>query len=661
VGINNGDEQSHTDADRGPDADPGVPASLADASVEWLAQVFAQAETGALLPAVAALTGDASLLREDLRIDPILTMMPGAEAPAEQLAEARRIALDAIVAFRDVGADPAPAPTAEQLRPMLDFVVGGAPVDEYVDLFREELHLEGTDLRAPAWSIDTLAPGRRLRAVVIGAGMSGLLAAYRLGQAGVDVTVLEKDADVGGTWLENTYPGCRVDVPNQFYSYSFLQRDDWPQHFSTQDVLLDYFRDAADRLGVRDRIRFSTEVVDVTWDEDRSMWMVRTTGADGAAGTVEADVVVSAVGQLNRPKMPDIAGMDRFGGPSFHSARWDHSVDLTGQRVAVIGTGASAMQLIPAIAERVGELVVFQRTPAWLVPTEDYHDEVSVEQAWLLRHLPGYAHWYRFWLFWRNAEGMLPLVRVDPDWQPQDRSVSVFNDLLREFLTGYLREQFGEDPALLDAVTPSYPPASKRVIRDDGVWAATLTRGDVHLVIDSIVEITASGVRTADGTVHEVDVIVYGTGFEASRFLTPMRVVGRDGADLHERWHGDARAYLGVTVPEFPNLFLLYGPNTNIVINGSIIFFSECEVRYVLGCLEQLVAGGHRSLTCRPEVHDTFNELVDAGNREMAWGVATVNSWYRNETGRSAQNWPFTLLEYWQRTRRPDPADYDWR
>jgi len=661
VGINKSEQTgAATDDSDQPGAADG-PASLAEASEAWLAQVLEQAEPAALLPAMAALTGDLSLLRDDLRVDPILAMLPGAEVPEAQLAEARRLALDALVAFRDGGDRPAPAPDEHALRRLLDHVVGGAPMDDYVDLFREELDIEGHDLRAPGWTVETVAPGRTLRAVVVGAGMSGLLAAYRLGQAGCDVTVLEKDDDVGGTWLENTYPGCRVDVPNQFYSYSFLQRDDWPQHFSTQDVLLDYFRGAADRMGVRDRIRFGVEVTSMRWDEDRSVWVVATRDRDGTDGVVEAEAVVSAVGQLNRPNLPDIAGMDTFAGPAFHSARWDHSVDITGQRVAVIGTGASAMQLIPAIADRVADLTVFQRTPAWLIPTEDYHDVVSVEQRWLFRHVPGYAHWYRFWLFWRNAEGMLPLVRVDPDWEPKDEAVGPFNDMLREFLTGYLREQLGDDPELLAAVTPHYPVASKRVIRDNGVWARTLKRDDVHLVTDGIAEITETGVRTVDGTLHEVDVIVYGTGFQASRFLTPMQVVGRGGADLHETWDGDARAYLGVTVPGFPNLFLLYGPNTNIVINGSIIFFSECEVRYLCGLLELLAAGGHGSLDVRPEVHDAFNAEVDAGNREMAWGVATVNSWYRNEHGRSAQNWPFTLLEYWQRTRTPNPDDYVWR
>jgi 4-hydroxyacetophenone monooxygenase len=351
--------------------------------------------------------------------------------------------------------------------------------------------------------------------------------------------------------------------------------------------------------------------------------------------------------------------MDSFAGPTFHSARWDHSVDLAGKRVAVIGTGASAIQIVPAIAEEVGELVVFQRTPPWFAPTPEYHDPVPDGLRWLYRHVPSYSEWHRFWIFWRMGDGVLEGVRVDPDWEPKGAAVSATNDLLRLVLTAYLEGEFADRPDLLEHAVPDYPPGAKRMLRDNGVWARTLERDDVRLITDPIREITPRGVVTADGTEHAVDVIVYATGFQASRFLTPMTVTGRDGVDLHQRWAGDARAYLGITVPGFPNLFCLYGPNTNIVINGSIIYFSECGVRYILGALGLLLRDGHRALDVREDVHDAFNEAVDAENRMMAWGWSDVSSWYKNDRGRVAQNWPFTLLEYWQRTLAPDPADYE--
>jgi 4-hydroxyacetophenone monooxygenase len=273
--------------------------------------------------------------------------------------------------------------------------------------------------------------------------------------------------------------------------------------------------------------------------------------------------------------------------------------------------------------------------------------------------VPGYSEWNRFLIFWKMGDGVLDGVRVDPDWEPKDQSVGMFNDILRQLLTGYLGLEFADRPDLLEKVVPAYPPGAKRLLRDNGVWARTLKRDNVRLITDSIREITPTGIVTADGAAHDVDVIIYGTGFQASKFLTPMQVTGRGGIDLHEHWAGDARAYLGVTVPGFPNLFCLYGPNTNIVINGSIIYFSECGVRYILGCIEMLLRMERRALDVRKDVHDEFNERVDAQNALMAWGCSNVNSWYKNEHGHIAQNWPFTLLEYWQRTLSPEATDFE--
>jgi 4-hydroxyacetophenone monooxygenase len=256
------------------------------------------------------------------------------------------------------------------------------------------------------------------------------------------------------------------------------------------------------------------------------------------------------------------------------------------------------------------------------------------------------------------GDGALEAVRVDPAWK-RDGSVSAVNEMLRALLTAYVQAEFAGRPDLAAACLPGYPPGAKRMIRDNGVWARTLQRENVRLVTTPIERITEAGLLTADGALHEADVLIYGTGFQASRFLTPMQVTGRNGVDLHEHWKGDARAYLGITIPGFPNLFCLYGPNTNIVINGSIIYFSECGVRYILGCLEHLLRSRCRAIEVRKEVHDAFNAAVDAENRRMAWGASDVNSWYKNALGRVSQNWPFTLLEYWRRTLRPERDDYE--
>ena len=635
-----------------PSARTTQPITASDASIR---AALDDAFLPALLPALAQATGDYAILRDDLRPPGVAPgISQGGMSPGQQAA-AREVAFAAIRKLRDEGPGGESLPLPEAVRRISAWMTGSAASDDYIPLLLEELAPEGEDPRAPGWR---KPPGTPFSVAIIGAGMSGILAAIRLRQAGVPFVILEKNADVGGTWLENTYPGARVDVSNAFYSYSFAQRTDWPKHYSTQDVLLDYFRDVAHEFGIREHVRFNTEVVEASWDEAGTSWRLRMRTPDGSEETLEAQAVISAVGQLNRPLMPEIQGMETFAGPSFHSARWDHSVNLRGKRVVVIGTGASAAQFIPAIAPEVADLTVFQRTPPWLVPVPHYHDDVPDGLRWLFGHIPHYVHWYRFWLFWNTTDGMLAAATVDKDWAPRDVSVSAANDQLRALLTGYLRTQFANRPDLLEKCLPKYPPAAKRLVLDNGTWAATLKRENVRVVSDGIREVTASGVVAGDRVEYPADVIIYGTGFQASKFLTPMRVTGRGGADLHAQWDGDARAYMGITVPRFPNLFLLYGPNTNIVVNGSIIYFSECEVRYVLGCIKLLLDEGKRALDCRQEVHDAYNERIDRGNLKRVWGVSDVSSWYKNDRGRVAQNWPFNLIEYWRQTREPDPGDY---
>lgn len=616
------------------------------------------ADLPALLPALAHVTGDLSLLRPELRIDPLLMGEPQGGLTEEQQASIRSLALETLGAFRDGDGTAAPMPTGPDLATILGFMAGGAEIDDYLPMMREELALTA-DLRAPRWIKDEVAPDRPFQVVVIGAGMSGIVAAYRLAEADVPYIVLDKNDDIGGTWLENVYPGCRVDVPNHYYSYSFAQRDDWPLFYSPREELHSYFSECVDEFGIRPNIRFGTEVSAVEYDDATATWNVQTVDRDGNESTITANAVISAVGQLNRPQLPKIEGRKSFAGPAFHSARWDHSVDLEGKRVGVIGTGCSAAQFSPIVAEQAAHLEIFQRTPNWQFPVEEYKQEIPQGFQYLLRHVPYYRQWYRFWLFWKSAEFMRPMAEVDPDWPDKSRSVSEGNDELRQVLTEAIEAQYTERPDLLDKVVPRYPPAAKRIIVDDGSWARMLHRDDVTLTSTGIERIVPEGVVTDDGELHEFDVLLYGTGFQPSKFLTPMKVVGKGGVDLHGRWDGDARAYLGVTVPDFPNFFMLYGPNTNIVVNGSIIWFTECEVRYVLDAIRAVLDGGHRAIDVKADVHDRYNEEIDAENLRMAWGVSTVNSWYKSESGRVAQNWPFPLLEYWQRTHEVDLDDYE--
>jgi 4-hydroxyacetophenone monooxygenase len=627
------------------------PVTATDAEI---AAAVAASPIPPLLTTVAHLTGDHSILRDELKPDLTRVLEPDNGYSAEQLALARELATTALAAYRDSGSKPAPPPGTDEVQRLVEFVAGG-PVDGELPLLEAELALDGADLRAPEWHVEDF--GSTFSVGIIGAGMSGIAAAHRLRQAGVDVTILEKNPDVGGTWLENDYPGCRVDIQSHFYSYSFAQVADWPQWHARQPVLLEYFRECVDRLGLRDCIRTDTEVTEARWDDDELAWYVTTLRPDGRMERFHFDALVSATGQLNRPLLPDIPGMEHFAGPWFHSARWDHDVELAGTRVGVIGTGASAVQFIPRVAEVAEHTTVFQRTPPWLLPVAYYEDDLPDGVQWLLRHAPQYARWDRLWVFVRTQDGLLPLAEVDPDWEPDGLAVGPMNDMLRQMLTAYYDLAFADED-LRAKVLPAYPPAAKRVVLDNGRYPATLQRDDVSLLTDEIVLITPTGVRTRDGVEHDCDVLIYGTGFQASKFLTPMRVLGAGGIDLHERWAGDARAYLGITVPDFPNLFLMYGPNTNIVINGSIIYFSECEATYIVDSVRMLLEHGRRSMDPRPDRHLRYNEEVDAGNRARAWGASDVNSWYKNELGRVAQNWPFNLVRYWEQTRRADPEDY---
>lgn len=623
-------------------------------------QAVADAHLPSLIAALVHLTGDTSLIDSDIK--PVYDFFgdgQGGLSEAQRL-HAQDYAFDTIKAFLNSGKPH--SLTRDVVRRIMNFVAGAEIPEHYVPFLLEELALEGGDAKAGDSGADIPAAIKSaFRVVIVGAGMSGILAAIRLKQTGIPYIIVDKNAEVGGTWFENTYPGCRVDNPNHLYSYSFEPNYEWPQHYSTQDRLWAYFRRVAEKYGIREQVRFETEMVEAIYDEKRSVWSVRLHSKNSPDEIVEANAIITAVGQLNRPKYPDVPGMGTFKGTSFHSAAWNHSVDLGGKRVAVIGTGASAFQFVPEIAGTVGELVVFQRTPPWLGPTPDYHEDVGDGQKWLLRHVPFYAQWYRFWLFWMLTDGIYPMVQADPAWNGPPGAVSAANDMLREALTQNLHLQTADDETLFRKCLPPYPPGGKRSVRDNGVWIAALKRPNVRLVTDPIREITPTGIATKDGAAYEFDVIIYGTGFKASDFLAPMKFKGRGGVDLHEQWNGDARAYLGITVPNFPNLFMMYGPNTNIVVNGSIIFFSECEIHYIVGCIELMLRRGYAAMEPKKIIHDRYNEAVDAGNAKMAWGSPQVNSWYKNAKGRVSQNWPFPLVDYWSRTRKPDPADFDFQ
>jgi 4-hydroxyacetophenone monooxygenase len=660
-----------------PHALPPDPADLSTASDSALSAALHAAELPSLMPALAYLTGDMSLVGDDVRpvsAGPAVTVAPQGGMTAEQQALARQRALDALIAFRDGGCVPAAPPAGRpEQRALLTFMTGDVD-DAYLPMLAFELGLP-SDTDAPGWTKASLAPERDFRVAVIGAGMSGLAVAYRLLQAGIDFTVFERNPDVGGVWLENSYPGVRLDTSNFCYSYSFLQRDDWPHQYSMGTEIRSYFQQASARLGVRPHISFRTWVRGLRFDEAAGEWLVTVeSGApDGGGGsgasrggaieTLRFSAVISAVGQLNTPSYPDIEDAASFAGPSFHSARWDNGTDLAGKRVGVIGSGASGYQVVPSIAGTVGGMTLFLRNPPWTVPTPNYHAGLAPGLAWLFKAVPYYHRWFRFYQYWTSVEGRRDFAAVDPAWIASEAgvpgAVSAKNHALREALTRHLMAEYEGRPDLQRVMIPSYPPYAKRMLRDNGVWARALRQPNVSVVAERIERITPSGIVTADGAEHRLDMIVYCTGFRAWRFLDGIEVTGRGGADLHEQWSEDPTAYLGITMPNFPNLFCLYGPNTNLVVNGSIVMFSECAVHYVMECLRLLLSSGENpTMDLCPEVLDSYQAVIDKANAGMAWGVEGVDNWYKSASGRVSQNWPLPTIDYWNLTRCPDPAHY---
>ncbi len=532
----------------------GIPFGCDDAFLE---AALGAASIPTLMMSMIHISGDTSLLDGPLRPGSAMLGDTQSGMTAEQKALVRAQALEILKAYRDRGCTLPPPPSPDTVHRMMSFMVGQEVSDEYVPMMLEEMALDGADARDVQWQGSITQETRsRFHTLVIGAGMSGILAGVRLQEAGLPYVVIEKNPRVGGTWYENTYPGCRVDIANHFYCYSFEPNPDWSEHYSQHEELQAYFEQCAKRHGVHDHIRFETEVVSAVWDEEAAVWRVRLRDADGAEELLTVNALVSAVGQLNRPRIPEIPGLGRFAGPAFHSAQWEHEHDLRGKRVAVVGTGASAFQLAPEVAKQAERLLVFQRSPAWMFPNPSYHDAVRDETKWLLRHVPYYARWYRFLLFWPGSDGLLPSLIIDPEWPHPERSVNALNEMARNIFTDYMKSQVGDDAELLEKVVPSYPPFGKRMLQDNGSWLSTLARDDVDLVTEGITEITPSSICCADGSEYEVDVIVFATGFHANKFLWPMDIVGRDGVHLNALWGDDPRAYLGMTVPGFPNLFL---------------------------------------------------------------------------------------------------------
>jgi cation diffusion facilitator CzcD-associated flavoprotein CzcO len=473
---------------------------------------------------------------------------------------------------------------------------------------------------------------------IVGAGFGGIGLGIALKQAGVEsFTILEKAGGVGGVWRDNSYPGLTCDVPSHLYEFSFDPNPDWSRRFPLRDEILAYLERCADRYDLRRHIRLATEVASADFDEDSACWRIRLVGGE----ELQADFLVTATGQLSRPSFPSIPGLDRFEGELFHSARWNHEYDMRGKTVAAIGTGASAVQYVPEIVPLVERLHLFQRTPGWVIPKPDR--PYRPREKTLFRRFPLIVRIDRAVTYARFE--LITLAFTRAQW------------LTKPMELGYKRRLRQEipDPEKQAKLVPDYPPGCKRVLISNDYLPA-LGRDNVEIVTERVTEVTASGVVTDDGRERPVDAIVLGTGFQATDFLAPMAIRGRGGLDLDDAWRDGAEAYLGLTVAGFPNMFMLYGPNTNLGA-GSIVTMLESQIGYVVEAMQEVQRSGARWIEVRQETQSAFNREVQERLQHTVW-TAGCKSWYRTESGKVVNNWAGFVTEYRRRTRRPDPADF---
>lgn len=542
-------------------------------------------------------------------------------------------------------------PNLETLRHMLSVSVGANVPPEYVGLFVEELRLDDVDTRALHWrTAPTLLARDDFKVVIIGAGLSGICAGVRLKEAGIPFVIIERNSGVGGTWFENDYPGAGVDTPNQFYSYSFNPNPDWSRYFSRQSEILKYINDTVDRFGLREYIRFNVEVTAANYDEANARWHVSCRSPEAESEELVCNVLMTAVGH-NVPQTPKFEGLENFSGETVHTAHWDHSIDVTGKHVAMIGTGASGMQVGPTIAAKVDHLTIFQRSPHWAMSNANYHRDTTEGQKWALKHIPLFNEWARFLVFWAASDGFHKTLHMDPNWDQPANSLNKENHAMRENIIAYMRQELDGDEELMKKCTPDYPPYGKRLLRDNH-WFKMLKRDNVDLIVDPISHISEKGVVTTDGVEYPVDVLVFATGFSASKLLWPIDIRGRNGVSIRDAWgEDDPRAYKGMTVPGFPNLFVLAGPNTILSHGGSAIFHSECQVTYILQAIREMIEKKLTSIEVREEVYSNYNDVVDEKLRNMVWSHRGVTSWYKNKRNRVTMTSPWRLVDFWAITR----------
>lgn len=617
-----------------------------------LSEGIAIANIPTLLMVLAQLSGDERWLKPPYRPSRSVGLGDNDSGglPEEIQQEIRAAALEAILAWRAGRPVALPDPGPEKLVEMLSVAMGEEVPPEYGAFTRE---LFGH--RPP--SRERIPVPEGFHVLVIGAGVSGICAGVNLKAAGIPFTVVEKNSELGGVWLENRYPGAGVDTPNHLYSFSFAQYD-WPTFYALRDDLHAYLHHVAREFDLAPHLRLGTRVRSAAYDAATQAWQVCVERADGTEETLRGNVLISAAGIFNPPVWPRIPGLETFAGACFHTAEWPAELDLAGKRVAIIGNGASCMQVGPEIQETVESLTIFQRSPHWAAPFPQFRRPVPEALRFLIREVPLYQAWYRVRLGWTINDRVHATLQKDPAWPHQDRSLNATNDAHRAYYTRYIKEELGDRQDLLPKVLPTYPPFGKRMLMDNG-WYRMLRNPRVELVDTPISAVDEKAVITADGQRHAADVLVIATGFDVLHFLNTYEIRGRDGLALSEFWEGDnAAAYLGTVVPGFPNFFTLYGPNLQPGHGGSLMVVVEMQMRYVMDMLRKMAREGISEVDCRTEVFEAYRAGVDAAHANMVWTHEGMTTYYRNTRGRIVVNSPYRNVDFYAMTREARLEDY---
>ncbi|MBV9089152.1 MAG: NAD(P)-binding domain-containing protein [Mycobacteriaceae bacterium] len=615
-----------------------------------------RADSGVLVAVLAQLTGDSAVIdRFGHRIshvpDPPERAGVTEAETTESLVEAIVVAL-----FAPRPANAIPADDRDLFGRLAPIVLGTEVGQEYIDLLLEQGGFQPSQPVLPRTA--KLPDG--FKVAIIGAGIAGMTAALECAAAGVDYEVFDRNPEVGGTWYTTTYPGIGVDTPSAYYSLSRDINGDWSSYYPLGAEYQAYLESVADKNNLRARTRFETEVTRLWWDDACKQWEIHTAAPDGASDVSYANIVVPAAGYLNRPRWPELEGRETFAGISIHSARWDPGLDLTGKRIAIIGAGCTAVQIVDATVDQVEHMTVFQRQPHWVAPRRRLSDDVPDHQRWLGRRLPYYANWHRLKSFWGTGDNNFPVILRDPEWAAEHLSISPANDVLLQMCLEYIDRVFGAGTELARKVTPDFAPYGKRIIRDPGGYYAALARDHVDVEAAEPARVNEAGIVTQDDRQIDLDVIIYATGYHLD-FLSTIDIRGRDRVRLSDVWGDSPSAYRGGTVPGFPNMFISSAPNYSPGHGAGHNFGVEVMVHYLMECLALMALRDAATIEVKQRAFENYVREIDDAMAGTVWcHTPTAHTYYRSG-GRIVISFPFRLVDVWQSHRAPIEEHFDLR